>query len=249
MSIADSLLEVPKLPSAKLSSAMLSFITVLIVGLMAWLLVPDDAPLTQLEVRGDFQHLRPEDVRTAAQAFSASSFFSADLDGLRDSVAALPWVARVRAERRWPGAVSVRVWEREAFARWNDNALLDAEARAFSPRASDVPIGLPHLGGVAGHEAEVADTWQRIAPQLQNTALALEGLAMDARGEWTARATNDIELRFGRALPDERMPTLIDVTLRTLDGRWGQVQYIDLRYTNGFAVGWREAEVAKETKP
>lgn len=248
MNVSDALPAKLELPVPRLSPLVRSIVTVVVLTLMAWWLVPRDAPLTQLEVRGDFKHLRPEDVRAVATPLLASSFFAADLDGLRNAVATLPWVARARVERRWPGALSIRVWERKAFARWNEAGLLDIEAQAFGPRASDIPLGLPQLGGSRGHEADVARSWLQIAPPLQHTNLELAGLSLDARGEWTARTLNGIDLRFGQRPPAESIPRIVEVVLRTLDGRWGEVLYVDLRYSNGFAVGWRETDAAKESK-
>lgn len=218
----------------------LALLMLLIIGL--WMMVPRDAPLTQLELRGEFVKLQPADVRAAAEPYLASSFFGADMAGLRDAVAALPWVSRVRAERQWPGAISMRVWEREPYARWNEHAMLDLESKAFTPRAGEIPTGLPQLSGMPGHEREVAQVWQRIAPTLKGTRFELLALSLDARGEWTARTVSDVQLRFGQAQPDERLPTLMQVAGRALEGRWEQLSYVDLRYTNGFAVGWREAE-------
>lgn len=232
----------PSLPSFKLSSGLSIVGSVLLGVLLLWALVPEDLPLTQLEVRGEFQHLQPEDVRGAAQPYLAAPFFSVNLDEVRVAVAALPWVARVRVERQWPGAISVRVWERQSYARWNDDAVLDTESRAFTPHAGEIPTGLPLLGGSPGHEMEVAQTWHRLSPALSEGGLQLIGLSRDVRGEWTARTVTGIELRFGQDPPDERLPMLTQVAQRSLEGRWEQVQYIDLRYTNGFAVGWREAE-------
>lgn len=218
----------------------------LVLGFVA--LMPEDAPLTQLELRGEFEHLSPADVRAAAEPYLASSFFTADVAALRDAVSALPWVASVRAERRWPGAISLRVTERAPYARWNQDAMLDTEARAFTPRAGEIPTGLPRLGGRAGHESEVAHTWQRIAPALAGSALELIGLQLDARGEWSALTVKGIELRFGQSPPDEKLPMLSGAVQKTIGDRWEQVKVVDLRYTNGFAVGWREAEATGEGK-
>lgn len=232
----------PDLSRLKPPSGILAAAVVLLLMAGLWMIVPRDAPLTQLELRGEIVRLQPVDVRVAAEPYLGSSFFGADMAGLRDAVAALPWVSRVRAERQWPGAISMRVWEREPYARWNEHAMLDLESKAFTPRAAEIPTGLPQLGGMPGHEAEVAQAWQRIAPTLKGTRFELVGLSLDARGEWSARTLGDVELRFGQAPPDERLPTLMQVAGRALEGRWEQLKYVDLRYTNGFAVGWREAE-------
>lgn len=231
-----------QIPSIKIPPAAPAILAALLVLAGLYALMPDDGPLTQLEVRGEFEHLRPEDVRQAAAPFLASSFFTVDVAQMRAAIATLPWVARVRAEREWPGAISVRVWEREPYARWNESAMLDTESQAYTPRAAEVPTGLPLLAGNPGHEMEVAQAWQRLSAALAGTPFELRGLKLDARGEWSAQTTGGIELRFGQDAPDSRIATLKGVARRVLDGRWEQVQYLDLRYTNGFAVGWREAE-------
>ncbi len=248
MNLIEALPRMPEWPTLRIPRALLPALLIVgvTVGLVA--LVPRDAPLTQLEVRGGFKHLAVEDVRAAAAPFLASSFFTADVTGMRDAVAALPWVASVRAERRWPGAISMHITEREAFARWNENGLLDTGSHPFAPRAGEIPTGLPRLAGSPGHEAEVEQTWRRLAPTLAGTALELVGLQLDARGEWAALTKGGIELRFGQDPPDERLPMLIGAAQRSIGQRWAEVQYVDLRYTNGFAVGWREAEAAGEGK-
>jgi cell division protein FtsQ len=40
---------------------------------------------------------------------------------------------------------------------------------------------------------------------------------------------------------DERLERFFDVVAPALAGDMARVQYVDLRYTNGFAVGWRPA--------
>lgn len=251
MNVAETLPRMPVmlLPRLRIPPDLQAALVLAAIAVAAWLAVPRDLALTQLQLRGDFERLRAEDVRAAAEPFLASGFFATDLAGIRDAVAALPWVARVRVERQWPGAVTVRAWEREPFARWNESDLLDTGASVFTPRAADIPSGLPQLGGTRGNEAEVAHAWQRIAPALEATPLKLAGLQVDARGEWTARSAGGIELRFGQVFPDERLPALTGAARRTLEGRWAEVRYIDLRYTNGFAVGWAEGAGGPSAAP
>jgi cell division protein FtsQ len=143
----------------------------------------------------------------------------------------------------------VHVWEREPLARWNDADLLDTEAKAFTPRGGEIPTGLPMLGGTAGHEVEVLEAWGRLSLGLAGGPLQLAGLSLDPRGEWTARTRNGIELRFGQTAPDGHLAMLNGSVKRTLDGRWDAVQYVDLRYTNGFSVGWTQREEGEKPKP
>jgi cell division protein FtsQ len=231
-----------RIPRVHIDGTLTGLLTAAVLALLISFLVPEDAPLTQLQVRGPLERVHPEDVRAAVHDQLETSFFAVDVGQVREAVDKLPWVRSSSVERVWPGALSVRVWERDAFARWNEDSLLDTDAHAFTPRAADIPTGLPQLGGVAGHEAEVKAAWKRMSEPLAGTALALTGLSMDARGEWTGHAANGVELRLGTDAPDRHLALLTGVVQRELGGRWADVQYIDLRYTNGFAVGWAKPQ-------
>lgn len=217
----------------------MALLMLLLTLLGAWALMPGSSPLTKLELRGQFDRLQAADVRIAAQEQLSAGFFSIDIDALHASVAALPWVAKLRIERRWPGRIVMHVGERIPVARWNAGAVLDSRGNTFEPRPHEVPAGLPRLGGRPGTEAEVARTWVHLSKALAGSALALEGISLNERGQWIAKSLGGVELRFGQAQPEERMNFLLGTGMTVLEGRWGEVAYIDLRYTNGFAVGWR----------
>lgn len=227
------------IPEVRVPPAVISLAALLVV-LVVVLLLTKDPGLTQLQIRGTLQQVQAVEVRAAVEPYLSADFFAVDLDSVRAGVNAIPWVAQARVERVWPGAIAVRIWERTAYARWNENQALDGGMQVFSPKAGEIPLGLPQLAGSAGNEQVVAETFRRLQAALNNTPLMLSGLFLDPRGEWTARTVTGIELRLGQGVPDERMPMLLGGASRALGGRWSEVQYLDLRYTNGFSVGWRE---------
>ena len=64
---------------------------------------------------------------------------------------------------------------------------------------------------------------------------------MDERGAWSLVLGGGQEIRLGRRDVDERLERFFDVVAPALAAEMPRVQYVDLRYTNGFAVGWRPA--------
>ena len=46
-------------------------------------------------------------------------------------------------------------------------------------------------------------------------------------------------VRLGRRQVDERFERFLTVALRMVCQRAADIAYVDMRYTNGFAVGWR----------
>jgi cell division protein FtsQ len=76
--------------------------------------------------------------------------------------------------------------------------------------------------------------------KLAEADLTLESLTLDERGAWRLVLGGGQEIRLGRRDIDERLYRFFDVVAPALAAELKQVEYVDLRYTNGFAVGWRD---------
>ncbi|WP_051361966.1 cell division protein FtsQ/DivIB [Solimonas soli] len=238
---ADDLLDFDSTPLRRhllLAIGIAAFAAVLAAGWGA-LEFGSREPVARIQVEGRFTRLKLADVDAAVRPLVDRRFGELDLGAVRAAVEALPWTSRASVERVWPATVRVRAWERVPFARWGDDALLDTEARAFTPPAAEIPEGLPQLAGTAGHEALVADMFRALSARLIQSSFPLQGLTQDARGEWNAHTANGVELRFGREDPQDKLEVLLGPAEHALKDRMADVQYIDLRYTNGFSVGWR----------
>lgn len=201
-----------------------------------------------LQIEGPFKRVSPELVRVAVANQLPEGFLTMDLDAARASLERLPWVEHARVERVWPGDLRVRIWEREPFSRWHSNELLSTKAVAFLPDAKEIPEGLPQLSGPDGHEAEVMEAYKELSKSLASTPLPLAQLDMDTRGEWLAHTSNGIELRLGQGDPLAKLDMITGPMLRALGPRLQEVNYVDLRYTNGFAVAWRAPGASAEEK-
>ena len=218
----------------------LAFVAVIAAGWTA-LEFGSREPVARMQIEGRFTRLRTADIDAAVRPLVDRPFGDLDLEAVRRAVEALPWTARASVERVWPATVRVRAWERQPFARWGQDAMLDTESRVFAPPAGEIPDGLPQLAGTAGHEAIVADMYRVLSARLAQSSFALQGLSQDARGEWTAQTRDGAELRFGREDPQDKLDMLLGAAARALHDRMADVQYVDLRYTNGFSVGWQQS--------
>jgi cell division protein FtsQ len=160
-----------------------------------------------------------------------------DLDAVRSKVEGLPWVARARVARIWPDRIVLRVWERQPVARWGEDGLVDAQGHVFTPPAADLSDSLPRLAGPADRATEVLAAYDSLGKALRGSAFVPAGLKLDARGEWTLLTAAGIELRLGEDEPVDKVGLILGAVSRSLADKLDQVAYIDLRYTNGFAVG------------
>lgn len=201
-------------------------------------------PVVALRVDGQLRHLDAMQIANAVGTGATTQLFAVDLDAARARVEALPWVAHARVSRIWPDQLAVRVTERVPYARWGAASLIDTESRVFTPPAGDLPAadvsaeGLPQLLAPEGHEAEVAATFESLRKLLDDSPFKPSGLTLDARGEWRLQTLVGIELRLGKGDPLAQTVPLLGAVRHTLADQLDRVAYIDLRYANGFAVGW-----------
>jgi cell division protein FtsQ len=198
-----------------------------------------DQPVRNLVVEGTFQRVTPIQVEAALAGVKQQGLLSLDLDELRARVQSLDWVDNVNVGRSWPDTVTVRVTEHQAAARWGETGLLNVRGELFTEHAQHALPELPSLFGPAGTEQEVARRYLAVRGRLAEADLMLEKLTMDERGAWSLVLGGGQEIRLGRRDVEDRLERFFDVVAPALASEMPRVQYVDLRYTNGFAVGWR----------
>lgn len=205
--------------------------------------IDDGGPrIERLQLNGDFTHLEPQALRDRITPFLGGGFFAVDLDGIREALESEPWIAQARVRRAWPGTLQVTIGEHRLVARWGESQALSARGALFAPPGLEDEVrGLPRLEGPKGRSAEVLEAYRALAQRLGETPMAPDRVRMDARGEWYMTTADGIELRLGREAPLRQADRLATEVLPALAEELSRVEYVDLRYSNGFAVGWRAA--------
>lgn len=213
----------------------------LIAGLaiVVWgLLLSLDRPIAKVEVGGQFQRVAPVQIEEVVAPFRGAGFLSVDLEALRTALESIPWVDRARVERRWPNAVRVAITEHEAVARWGEDGLMNARGELFLRGARHIPPELPQLVGPPNTEAQVARLYLETYPRLLAVGMRLVRVELDARGAWQLLLANGAQVRLGRQHVAARLERFISVASPVVASRASEVSYVDLRYSNGFSIGW-----------
>lgn len=215
------------------------------VGLLLWFAVWSvlDRPIQHAEISGKFAQVSRVQIEQALEPFAHAGFVSINLGAVKSSVESIRWIDHARIERAWPDGLRVAVTEQVAVARWNDLGtdvvgLLNTRGELFLPAAREVPADLPQLTGPAGTESDVAKLYLETFPRLLTVGLRLERVLLDARGAWTLSLSNGVEVRLGRQDIDARLERFISAASPVIATRNGEVAYVDMRYSNGFAIGW-----------
>jgi cell division protein FtsQ len=197
-------------------------------------------PIRTVEVTGRFQHVSPADIeRIVAREVRGEGLLTVHLGAVSRAIHTLTWVDAVSVERDWPHGLSVLVVEQVAAARWGNDGLVNGEGVLFATGVTRLPAGLARLSGPDGSEAEVTRRYLAIKRRLAEAGLGVTAMRLDPRGAWQLDLVGGITVRLGRSQVDERFEKFMSAALGIVEHRAADISYVDMRYTNGFAIGWR----------
>lgn len=214
-----------------------------LLRVLTWMSDERQLPLSQIVVQGELKHLSAVDVRDAVlQLGQLQSFMLEDVDNIHSAISALPWVANVAVRKQWPDTIKVDVTEYQPYAVWNGSLLLDTAGEVFYASPDEVrELGLISLHGPDGSEKEVLEAWQEMRHILAPTKLQIAALALNERRSWRIVTKDGIRIELGREARKERLMRFVDL-FDDINATGRTLQYVDLRYDTGAAVGWKAPE-------
>ncbi len=214
-------------------------VAVCLVGtyqLTRWLM---DRPIEAVVVKGVFQRVSAVQLEEVLSSYVETGFLSADISAMQKELTHIPWIATADVRRRWPASIEVFVEEQSAAAAWGESGLLNIHGDQFVQDATHLPAELPRLSGPEGAETVVARRYFQVQKQLEQRGLSARSMTLDERGAWVFELSNGIRVRIGATDIDRRLERFFLVLDQGMGAGPEEVDYIDMRYTNGFAIGWK----------
>ena len=197
-------------------------------------------PLTKLRAHGEFQHVDAAQLRAVVLPYARRGFFAVRLQEAQDAVEKLPWVERAEVRKRWPDVMEIRIVEHQPFARWGDDRLLSEHGRLF-PVPKGMPVSsLPHLAGPDSQVSEVVALYNEARALFVPAGFKVASVRMDKRGSWSLALDSGLQVVVGRTDARPRLGRFAGILPYLLARNPAQLQRADLRYTNGFALTWKE---------
>jgi len=242
----------PKIPLARILTPLIALgIIALSYQLSATLL---DRPIRSITIEGPFQRVSALQIEEAISGALSDGFLSANLSEIQQQIVALPWIDQANVARRWPSQLDISVIEQVPAACWGERGLLNTRGELFVTDARHIPAELPRLSGPANRSDEIAKRYLVVREQLIPFGLDLRRVHMDARGAWEMTLQNGVDIRLGRREIEQRTELFLDVVAKIITNRAVDIDYVDMRYSNGFTIGWKNGAKApaadsSESKP
>lgn len=190
-------------------------------------------------IEGEFHNEQAHEIELALLPYVKGDFFTADLVNARAELLELSWIRDVSLKRRWPNRIIVKIEEQVPVAVWNETQYLNDAAEIFRHRYIDQTHALPRLSGPHASAGEALAQFTLWNGWLRQSGLHLSGIRLDERRSWTLTTREGITISLGKEKLEARLQRFLQVFPRHLRSRMTEVRAIDLRYSNGFAVSWK----------
>lgn len=226
----------------------LAFFVVVIIGLISfsWFVSKrvnsqEALPVTNLVITGEMPYTQTTDIQLVIDQLNMSNFFNVDVNKVQKVIANLPWVYSVAVRKKWPNELKIYIVDQKPIAMWNGDFLLNEMGNAFQADKSRLTHTLPSFFGPEGSEQMALMNYHNINRLLKFSELEIDELVLSERFAWQLTLNDGVMLNLGRENRIERVQRFMDVYPNILKNKKSdqQVNYVDLRYDTGLAVGWK----------
>ena len=218
------------------------FLFLLAVAGVVWvgmgMITQQQWPVRWLEIDGAFERVSAEQIRASLAPIATGSYFTIDLEKIREAAYRQSWVESAVVQKTWPDTVKVQIKEYVPVAHWSGDFLISGSGASFEVTGAEGIQGLPRLSGPDEQLDVVFENWHSFNNQLMKLGLEIDLIRLDLRGSWFLALNNGTEVQIGREDAMPRLQRLVGSWAGLMNDRDMAPLAVDLRYTNGFAVRW-----------
>lgn len=197
-------------------------------------------PLREVRITAEPVHVSREAIEAVVRRGLRGNFFTLDLAAAREAFESIPWVRRAEVRRQWPDRLDVTLEEHVALARWNGSALVSIQGEVFEAQYEG---NLPLFDGPDGVASEMAVQYAYFRRLLQRIGREPVQVNVSERRAWSVRLDGGTVLELGRTDIEGRLARFVQNYAQAATFLRRPMEYVDLRYANGFAV--RVPELAR----
>ena len=220
---------------------------------------PATLPISKVRALGDFSFVTEEMLHRALvkgvdngsvskdklDIFENKGFFNIDVEAIKSRVETMPWVKQASVQRVWPDTLIIEVVEHKPVAYWGDKGLVSELGTIFHPEQKTFPKKLPRFIATQGLAEKCLRYFNDANEMFSNISLNVETVKFNAREALTLKLNNGIELNLGRQNKLYRLQRFAQV-YSALNEKISLIEHVDMRYTNGFSVKWKQRQKSTE---
>lgn len=262
MNSTVELSEIPadiKLMNGLTNSLFILFILLLIFSGFQYVIKNNIKNFDMLSIRGDLVH---NDISSLSDSISKKiygNFYNLNLEKTKQIFESTPWISHAVVRRVYPNHVQVTLSEYKSKAVWGareDMRLVDEAGKIFEVAVNeDEDESLPQLIGPEGQGKLMLKMYKEVSTALQPLKSTLQTLELNARGSWIATLDGGAHIELGRGNTVDvvnridKFSVSAEKMLTKLNRKSADIQYVDLRYSDGYAVRMHGLSTLDSTLP
>lgn len=169
-----------------------------------------------------------------------SSFFTSDLQALRDITTGLAWVDQVSISRDWQRGIVVTALPKQAVANFGTERLVDAKGAVFVPADSRdlTQERFATLQGEITQAPVIMQQMQQVNDWYAPLGMQVADIILSPRMTWLIRFDSGLRVIVDNEDTAQKLLNLSQLLGNQLKERRDEIQSVDLRYKNGFTIAW-----------
>ena len=217
------------------------------VVLVDQLLRPGRFTIERMDIHGSSAQVDAQTVERTAWLALIGNYFTADLEKIENALVRLPGVYQAAVRRHWPDTLEISITEAGAIALWYATNGSASEGQDYVNLPPDSTITLqPVLRSPTADRHTVIDAFLYLVSSLSPFGLEVKSLSVNEVGDWvvvlqsvTLQIPVELEIVVGKGDPVRKVDQFAAVFVSFLQDRLPDIERVDMRYDNGFAVQWR----------
>lgn len=202
---------------------------------------PSSFPIEHVKIKGQLTHVSKKDIKDIVGDYvQQQSLFAINTSELRSALLDLPWVSAASISRHWPDTLTITIQEHQALAQWGAKSLVSQQGTLFSPPVVSFPKNLPIILAPNTLQTLALKLYQQVISQLKSFEIGLRQFTLSSRGALALQLHSGTVLYLGREHINQRLQRFLAVYPKVFVNKLNQVQYVDMRYTHGMSVKWKE---------
>jgi len=200
-------------------------------------------PIKNISIESIIININKDDVFEKSKNYlDSKSFFNFKINILKKEIEKVSWVKSADIRRVYPGEIKIYIEEHIPIAIWNNESYMNNIGDIFF--INNIKKNLPILISNQSGNKIMFEYFSLLLKYIsdENFDIKIKKIEENDIRSLSAYLSSGIIVKFGSKDIRGKILTFIKVykTLNTSDLE--KIRYIDMRYSNGFSIGWKSVK-------
>ena len=233
----------------KATTFVYALIFITLIFLCYQLMTSSNFPINEIGIKGEYENVNKSQVDLIKNKYIKKNFFAVNLEETRKAFKKLPWIRDVSIRRDWNKfGLLVEIESHKPIARWSNRGLVNSYGEIFHAAYED---NLPLFVGPDEFVEEMSVKYYQINKILEKELMQIGTISLSNRLSWEIYTNNNMRFFLGKENGNnivKKLNVLIENYQFILSESKSRIEYVDLRYKDGFAVKKLNEKLYKTNK-